>query len=563
MPLRSESLATLRTQSFDLLIIGGGIVGAGIARDAAMRGLTVALIEKGDFASGTSSKTSKLIHGGLRYLEQGRLRLVFESLRERDVLRTIAPQFVWPLSLMIPMYRGDARPPWQMACGLALYDLLALSHNPSRHRMRSAREALRSEPKLGSTALRAAAFYTDCQMDDARLCLANVLQAVRFGAICCNYVKLVALTRANGRICGAVVEDARTASQYEVKAAVVVNATGPWADTIRRLHDRNAGSRLAPTKGIHLVVPKLLNGALFFQAKQDRRMLFLLPWGDHSLIGTTESADIDQLDALHATSQEVDYLLAEVNRLVPEAGLTPTDIVASYAGARPLLAFSGSATGASREHRIEIDPSGFVSVMGGKYTTYRLMAKRALDLIVEQFRLPVRPAGSTGQSRVKQSVRGAGRRVERCLTDQISLLEPVQPVVLHRWQDVTRRTPPELLARCLSAYGVGTFRILELLEFEPGLAQPVCPHHEVMQAELVYAMREELACTVSDLLIRRTKIAYSACQGLDMLSTLTDLLMRYGRATREELEAQLEDYHRFLASSLSFRRECLSAHGLQ
>jgi len=540
MARRDEQLARLRSEPFDVLIIGGGIVGAGIARDAAMRGLRVALIDQGDFASGTSSKTSKLIHGGLRYLEHGHVRLVVQSLKERHILRTIAPQLVWPLAIMMPVYQGDARAPWKIALGLFLYDWLALNRNIHTHRMLSVRGTLRVESKLNASGLRAAASYVDCQMDDARLCLANILQAISFGAICLNYVKLVAFEKANGVLCGAVVQDTRTSESFAVKTTAVVNATGPWSDTVRRLSDPQAGSGLSPTKGIHLVVQRLSQQAVFFQA-QDGRMIFLLPWGDYSVVGTTESTDFDSLDHLQASPQEVEYLLAETNRILPEASLHDSSIVATYAGARPLLTFAGSSSRASREHRIEIDRSGLISVMGGKYTTYRLMAKQAVDLIVRRLRL----------------------RTERCLTDQISLLEPTHPIVLDRWQDVTRKISPELLGRLLSVYGTGAFRILQLLEFEPGLAQPVCPHHDVIQAELVHAMQEELACTMSDILIRRTRIAYSVCQGLDLLSTLAGLLQRYCRVSGEQLEMQREEYRHFLAQSLSFRRELVPVHGIQ
>jgi len=531
MAHRGELLARLRTESFDLLVIGGGIVGAGIARDAAMRGLRVALIERGDFGSGTSSKTSKLIHGGLRYLEQGRLHLVVESLRERHILRTIAPQLVRPLSVMIPVYQGDPRPPWKITAGLFLYDWLALYRKIGAHRMLSKREALRRTPKLNPNHLQAVATYSDCQMDDARLCLANILQAVSFGAVCCNYVKLSALEKTAETLTGAVVEETRNAQQFSVKAAVVVNATGPWSDVVRRLSDRNAGTRLSPTKGIHVVVPPVTTQALFVQTQHDRRMFFLLPWGEYTLIGTTESTAFNSLDALHATSDEVEYLLHEANRIIPDASLRPTDIVATFAGARPLLAFSGSSGSASREHQLEVDRFGLVSVMGGKYTTFRAMAKQTVDLVVVRL----------------------GRRTERCLTDQISLLEATHPLTMARWEDVTDQIAPELLARLLTTYGTGAFRILQLLEFEPGLSQRVCPHHEVIQAELVYAMQEELACTVSDLLIRRTSVAFSSCQGLDMLSTLSDLLQRYCRLSSEQLEEQLIAYRGFLADSLRFR----------
>ena len=533
MSLRDELLIKLRTQPFDVLVIGGGIVGAGIARDAAMRGLRVALVEKGDFASGTSSKTSKLIHGGLRYLEHGHLGLVFESLRERRILRATAPQLVRPLSLMLPIYRGDPRSRWTIAAGLALYDWLAWQEKLGGHRMLSARKAREHEPRLSTEGLRGAGTYADCQMDDARVCLANILQAIQFGACCGNYVKLLALEQVKGRLCGAVVEDLRTGHQFDVHAAVLVNAAGPWGDSVRRMSDRTASPRLAPTKGIHLVVPRLTTQPIFFQHRRGRRMIFVLPWGsDYSLIGTTESSDVADLDALRATASEVEYLLEAVNRiLLPAHRLQASDVVATFAGARPLLAFAGSSTRASREHRLDVDGQGLVSVLGGKYTTYRLMAQQTLDLIGRRLRV----------------------NAERCLTDQVSLLEPAHHVVLNRWQEVTERLAPELLARLLTGYGTGAFRILDVLAFDPQLAQPVCPHHDVLQAELVHAIREELACTISDVLFRRTKIAYSACQGLDLLSTVTELFQRYGRLSREQVEEQVEDYQQQLAGGLAFR----------
>ena len=268
-------------------------------------------------------------------------------------------------------------------------------------------------------------------------------------------------------------------------------------------------------------------------------MIFILPWSENStLIGTTES-EVNDLDDLAATSGEVDYLLTEANRIFPGARLRFEDVMATCAGARPLLAFAGSATQASREHRIEIDAAGLVSVMGGKYTTFRLMAQQTVDLIVKRWRLAAEP----------------------CLTHEVGLLEPVHPVVLNRWQDLTRSIPEELLARLLTRYGAGAFRILHILEFEPRLIQPVCPHHDVMQAELVYALQDELACTISDVLVRRTTIAFSSCQGLDMLSTLADLFQRYARVSKEEMEAQISDYRRLLSSGLSFRGSHVDSNG--
>jgi glycerol-3-phosphate dehydrogenase len=531
MDLRAQLLQRLGAQPVDVLVIGGGIVGAAIARDAAMRGLRVSLIEQGDFAGGTSSKTSKLIHGGLRYLESGQVRLVLESLRERRILRTIAPPFVRPIPLLLPIYRGDQRSRGIIQFGLWLYDLLGLSSTMRRHRILSVDEVQRLEPQLSTDGLQAAASFLDCQMDDARLCLATILQAIRFGATCCNYVRAVSLPKVSGRIHGAVLQDVLSGQTMEVRAGMVVNATGPWGDGLRRLSDRRAGGRLAPTKGIHLVVPRVLDQPLYVQTRSQGRMVFLLPWNGYTLVGTTESP-VEDLDHLAATSDEAVYLLSQANRVLRDRQLAPSDILSSFAGARPLLAYEGSATRASREHHIEIDRFGLISVMGGKYTTHRVMAKQAVDLIVAMTR----------------------RRVDRCLTDQVSLLESTHPIVLDRWQDVTRHMPPVLVGRLMARYGTGIFRMLQLIAFEPQLAQPVCQHHETILAELVYGVQDELACTVSDLLLRRTSIGYSQCHGLDGLPAMRDVLHRYGRIPQEQLEAQVEQYLTWVAQATACRQ---------
>ncbi len=528
---REAGLARLRARTFDVLIVGGGIVGAGIARDAAMRGLSVALVEQGDFGSGTSSKTSKLIHGGLRYLEHGHLRLVFESLRERGVLRAIAPGLVHPLTLLLPVYAGDRRPAWKIRAGLWLYDWLAWGRNVRPHDLLSARRAVAREPGLRLDGLRAAGLYTDCQMDDARVCLANILQAVSLGAACANYVRLRSLLTAGHRVCGGAIQDLLTGRTFEVQARVVVNAAGPWADGVRQMSVAGTAARLAPTKGIHLVLPRVARQALFVQGRADARMLFILPWGDYSLAGTTEGPVDQPLDALAAGADEAGYLLESVNRVLPGLHLDGDDVIATFAGARPLLAFAGAATSASREHAIEVDRRGLVSVLGGKFTTYRRMAQDAVDLLVARLRM----------------------HADGCLTDQVSLLEPLEPPALAHWQDLTRGVEPELMARLLVRYGVGALHVLRLIDREPSLAQPVCPHHDYLEAELAHALTQELACTVTDVLARRTRIAWSSCQGLDALSTVTQLCQRYAGLADASVEPQVEAYRRFLAQGLAFR----------
>lgn len=535
---RATRWARLSAERFQVLVIGGGIVGAGIARDAAMRGLRVALIEQGDFASGTSSKTSKLVHGGLRYLEHGQFRLVAESLRERQTLRTIAPGLVHPLAIMLPLYAGSSRHPAAVRVGLWLYDLLAGPRNLRAHRMLSARRAIALEPKLRVDGLRAAGLYVDCLMDDARLCLANVLQAEGFGAVCLNYAQVRALSAAGGRLGGAAIEDALTGRTLEVRADVVVNATGPWGDAVRRLSAREARPRLAPTKGVHLVVPRLADQALFLEAP-DARMLFILPWHGYSLVGTTEAAVPGGLDRLAATEQEVGYLLEAVNHSLPGSHLDGADVIGTFAGARPLLAHSGPSTAASREHQIEVDRQGLVSVLGGKFTTYRAMVQQVVDRLARQ----------------------QGWRIDRCLTGDVSLVESPQPIGVAHWRDLVHAIDADTLARLLTRYGTGALRILRMIEAEPALAQRACPHHEVVLAELAYGITDEAACTLTDLLARRTAIAWSSCQGLDLVSVAADLLRRYGGVSADAVDAQVEAYQQFLAAGLSFR-PLLEAGGL-
>lgn len=528
---RAELIAQLGGRRFDLLIVGGGIVGAGIARDAAMRGLSVALIDQGDFASGTSSKTSKLIHGGLRYLEHGHLSLVMESLRERKALRAIAPTLVHPISLLLPVFQGDARSAWNIRMGLWLYALLAWGDQLRAHRMVSARKAAELEPRLQRQGLRAAGLYADCQMDDARLCLANILQAIDYGAVCCNYVRLRSFVTVDHRVCGGIGEDRLSGRSYEIHAKVVVNATGPWADQVRRLSDADAAKRLAPTKGIHLILPRLIQHGLFVQARSDGRMVFLLPWGDSTLVGTTESPVGDPLEPLRASREEVGYLLDEVNQVLAGVHLREQDVVATFAGARPLLAFSGSARAASREHRIELDRWGLVSVMGGKYTTYRRMAQQTVECVLRRHRWAS----------------------PRCQTDRISVLEAADLRSQEFWQYQARRLDADLLGRLVARYGRSTVQVLRLIERDPSLTQPVCPHFVYVGAEVVHAIRHELACSMTDVLARRTRMAFSRCQGLDSLSTVRELFHRYGGFPASQVEQQVEEYRRFLADGLAFR----------
>ncbi len=400
LPTRAERFAALgaRGREFDLLVIGGGITGCGIAREAAARGLTVALVEKSDFASGTSSRSSRLIHGGVRYLEHGQIRLVFESSAERRRLLHLAPHLVRPLAFTWPVYAGARIPRWKLGLGLTAYDALALFRNVRRHTRLSARGVLAREPGLTPTGLRGGALYYDAATDDARLTLANAIGAAEMGAVVLNHTTVRSLAVRDARVSGARVHDELTGNTVDVRAAVVVNATGPWSDTVRSL-DSSAGpaaSRKAVrgSKGTHIAIRRERvgnNDALTLLSPMDGRVMFVLPAGAFAIVGTTDTFTTASPDEVRATADDVSYLLATANRFFPAAKLTADDVVAAWAGIRPLLPSAGETpSAASREHAVAVSGAGLVSISGGKLTTYRVMAADVLRVVVSRARTSAR-----------------------------------------------------------------------------------------------------------------------------------------------------------------------------
>jgi glycerol-3-phosphate dehydrogenase len=360
----------MTAEPLDVLVIGGGITGAGAARDAAMRGLRTGVVEAGDFAQGTSSRSSCLIHGGLRYLEHGWFRLVFEASRERRVLARTAPHLVWPRAFVFPIHRGGRVRLWQIWGAVWLYDLLAVLRNLGRHRLLLRAGVLRREPQLREKDLLGGAQYFDAQCDDARLTLATVRSAHRHGARCASYVRVTALEKAGGRVRGAHVEDLLTGERHTILAHAVINATGPWADEVRRLDDPRAEPILRLTRGAHVTVPRERAGnagAVTCITPIDGRVMFLLPWGDVTLVGTTDTDTDLPPDDCAPDADDVTYLLRSANALFPAARLGAADVIASWAGLRPLLRSGDGATGAvPREHRTEVSPSGLITIVGGK-----------------------------------------------------------------------------------------------------------------------------------------------------------------------------------------------------
>jgi glycerol-3-phosphate dehydrogenase len=518
----------LAAKPFDVLIIGGGINGAGIARDLALRGLSVVLTEKGDFASGTSSASTKLVHGGIRYLENRNFKLVFEACRERKTLQTIAPHLVQPLPFFIPVYRDDPRPLWMVRAGMLLYDLLALFRNTHHHSILPPGEALRREPSLRPEGLSGVAVYWDCGMDDARLCLENVIAAQLAGAAVCPQLQAIGLLKTAGRVTGARFRDLEQQSELEIRARIVVNATGPWLDEICAL-DGESRKKLRPTRGTHILVPRINRGdeALYLTAGRDDRLFFVVPWGELSLIGTTDVDFPDAPDRVTPTREDIDYLLAESSRHLRDVSPEKTDIIAAFSGLRPLIYEQQSqASKISREHQIYQSPSGLLSVGGGKYTTYRSLAEELADRVCQ----------TLGKSRLK--CRTASQPLPGGATGKLqTFLQHQLPRLQSDWG-----WGAEQARQLLCRYGSRIELLLELLRQQPELAAPLSTTPLLLAGEVVFAARYEFARTPEDILRRRTPLALAPGRGLEQLEKVAELLAAELQVEKSRLDCWYMHY---------------------
>jgi glycerol-3-phosphate dehydrogenase len=494
---RRAALELLSHARFDVLVIGGGITGAGVARDAAMRGLRTALVERDDFASGTSSRSSRLIHGGLRYLEHGWLHLVFESSRERRTLMRIAPHLVRPLAFTWPVYDEARVPLWKLGAGLMMYDALALFRNlGGNHRRLLPEEVLELEPAIRRDGLRGGARYFDASTNDVRLTLANVRAAVDEGATALNHAEVSMLRRAGSHVTGAHILDRITGKGVDVTARAVVNATGPWSDSIRRMVDPHASTALRGTKGVHIAVPRDRvgnNDALTVLSAIDGRVMFVLPAGSFTIVGTTDTDYAGPIDEVRATRADVDYLLRSANAYFPSAQLTAADVVAAWAGIRPLVAGRGVDPGStSREHSITWTAPGLLSVTGGKLTTYRSMAASVVDQIV-------RALGATGRPASTHDVALPGGDMSSLAEETAIATATIGPA---------QGAPAPLAEHLVRMYGTAWRAVWTIVGSNTALSAPVVPTLPYIVAELHYAVEQEMALTLGDLLIRRLHVAY-------------------------------------------------------
>lgn len=483
---RSVMLDRLAGEEFDVLVIGGGITGAGVALDATSRGLSVALVERDDFASGTSSRSSKLVHGGLRYLQQGEIRLVYQALHERQRLRRNAPHLVHLLPFLLPILTKDGLVPRRVARALGsamwMYDLTGGFRIGRLHKRLKVDAAFAHLPTMRRDRLASAYLYYDATADDARLVLTILRTAAERGAVVANRSRVVGLTMTDGTATGAMIDSGT--GTFDVRARVVVNAAGVWADEVRSLEDGRDPDSIRPAKGVHLTVPwsKVRNDiAVVIPVPGDKRSLFVVPWGeradgtfDHTYVGTTDTDYEGRLDDPPCTAVDVAYVLEALNATVT-TGITEDDVTGVWAGLRPLVksASSGRTADLSRRHKVATSPAGVVSIAGGKLTTYREMAQDTVDEVMDRL-------GRRGRSRTKR----------------LPLLGA------DGYDDQPPGTPAAHLAR---RYGTLASEVTALVDADPDLGQPLVPGLPYVRAEAVYAARHEMATTLTDVLSRRTR----------------------------------------------------------
>lgn len=536
----------------DVLVIGGGINGAGIARDAAARGLRVLLCEQNDLAFGTSSRSSKLVHGGLRYLEQGELGLVFESVNERGTLMKLAPHLVTPLGFLVPIYAGRRPGLATIRAGILLYEGLSLFRSPKPARSLSPAQAAEVAPGLSLEGLKGAPLYFDCGTDDARLTLETALDAAARGATIATWARIERLLPgAGGLVRGALVRDALGGGCREVKAGVVVNATGPWTD--RTLSMAAAGPRwLRPTKGVHLVVPRAklpVEHCVACFHPDDNRYLFVIPWGDHTYVGTTDTDFTGSVEEVCASRDDVRYLLRAVHHYFPRREVGEGDVVSTWAGLRPLIDPGDDVTesAVSREEKIETSVDGVVTVAGGKLTTYRAMAEAVVDAAIEQLALRGAHHAELRAAGTEHAPLPGGRDFPG---GGLSALEASLN------EQAAGAVSSETVALLASTYGTRAARVLDLVRADPSLAAPLSPGRPEIVAQVDYAIDAELAATLCDVEVRRTQLFYRAeDQGLAAMDAIASRFVAKLGWTDETRARETARYETEVALSRRWRTE--------
>lgn len=505
---------------WDMVIVGGGATGAGVALDAAARGYEVLLLEQSDFGKGTSSRSTKLVHGGVRYLEQGNIPLVMEALKERGILRQNAPHLVRDLPFIVPNYDWWEAPFYGM--GLKVYDLLAGKYGFGSSRILSKTEILEKIPTIKQEGLRGGVLYYDGQFDDSRLLINLLVTAVEQGATVLNYAQVVGIVKdEDGFVNGVVMTDLESSETFTIKAKVVINATGAFTDNVRRMADSSVKPMISPSQGIHLVFDRSImpgDSAIMVPHTSDGRVMFAIPWHEHVVVGTTDTAVEDAVLDPVPFEHEIDFILETASRYLSRAP-ERKDVLSVFVGIRPLVkaGSAGSTAALSRDHSIHIDNSGLLSICGGKWTTYRHMSEEAVEHAVTLARLDERP----------------------CQTKSLKIHGHMQydPALGH-----------------MSVYGTDAEKIKEIAGQNKALSEPLHPDLPYTAAELLWAVRNEMARSVEDFLARRTRALFlNAPAALEMAGKTVEIMAAELGRSDDWKELQLQEFER-LASKYILSR---------
>lgn len=544
-----RDFAAIEAAAYDLIVIGGGINGAAVARDAALRGLKTILVEKGDFAGGTTSWSSRLVHGGLRYLEYFEFNLVRESLREREILLRTAPHLVKPISMTIPIYGSGSRSYWEIQAGMLLYDVLSYDKSLPNHRMLPAAKLQQLFRSVTPEGCKGGAQYFDAQVEYAeRLCLEIVLSAQAAGADMLNYVTVTQLQQQGKRIVSLTCEDSLTGETFTVQShekTVVINTAGPWVDEVCRRAQAEDGPaaiaknrKIGGTKGSHIIVdrfPGAPESALYVEALTDGRPFFILPWLGKCLIGTTDLRFDGDLDRVKASNDEVDYLVQETNRVIPSAQLTRQSVKFTYSGVRPLPYAEGKKTSSITRSHVLFDhaPEGvdnLISLVGGKLTTHRQVGEEMVNAACRKQQRSV-TASPTRQAALPGAMKPTDERVLSAIATYLDT--------------VSRATMDHLF----SVYGARAIEVMQLIQEAPALGEPILPTLPDVKAQVVYAIRSELAHTILDICRRRTAVAMQGDYGKTAARAVADTLRDHCGWTTEKCDRSLADYATSMAEN--------------
>jgi glycerol-3-phosphate dehydrogenase len=531
------------SETFDITIIGGGINGAGIALDAASRGFKVLLLEKDDFGSGITSFSTKLIHGGLRYLSQFEVSLVRESLREREILLKNAPHMVKPVQFSFPIYKNGIKSYREIRTELFAYDLLSYDKSLQNHKIFKAKDFLKIEPDIESKNLLAGAIFYDCQIIyPERLCLDNILMAEKYGATVLNYCKVSQIHQQKNKITGVSFIDTNSGIEYSVKTKIVINVTGPWVDSIINLVIPDSVKKIGGTKGSHIVIKKFnkspKNG-LYFLSSIDGRPIFVIPWRDYYLIGTTDKKYSGDPDNVSPEKSEIEYLINSVNSILPEANLSVEHILYSYSGIRPLpFVFDLLEKNITRKHMIYDHErndklQGFISIIGGQITTYRSLAKETVNLVCEKL----------------------GKRIKKisCKTEKIKFFgdwnsldgnENLESYIL----SITKHfnINDELKIHLFSYYGFRAFEIIDFITKNPFYLKKIHNDFEDIIFQIHYSMIKEHAFTAIDILMRRTTIGSGKTLGLESIGLVAEEMAKYNNWDNNRKNLEIKKYESYI-----------------